>query len=133
MTVYRKAQERNLSITCCHHCGAVLVEPTKMIDELAALIHEATGVTRKELRGRSRIARIKDARNAFIYFARKNLRCSYREIGDYLDGRDHSTILKNLRYFDDTVFAYRKTGTALMHGVSARGMQIINQLLEQDK
>ena len=58
-------------------------------------------VTRAEVLGPSRLARIVDARSATAWAARRRMRRgSYQEIGHLLGGRHHTTIMLSVRRAD---------------------------------
>lgn len=62
-------------------------------DQILSRVAEAYGVTVADLRGRSRKPQIVQARQAAMLALRRLTDLSSGEIGEQLDGRDHSTVL----------------------------------------
>lgn len=74
--------------------------------EIAAAVHVKTGIMPSDLRGRSRLRPYTYARMIFCAIARR-AGYSTQQIGDWLGGRDHTTVMeasrcegKALAYFD---------------------------------
>jgi chromosomal replication initiator protein len=60
---------------------------------LMRLVAEQFGVSVKDLRGRSRVARIALPRKVAMFLVRKHAGASYPELGEIFGGRDHTTVL----------------------------------------
>lgn len=70
-------------------------------DQVLARVAEAFGVTVAELRGRSRRTFIAHARQAAMLALIRLTDLSSGEIGEQLDGRDHSTVLYGVAAAED--------------------------------
>lgn len=58
---------------------------------------EVFGVSVKEIRGRRRVATVARPRNVAMYVARKHTGASFPELGQAFGGRDHTTVMSNVR------------------------------------
>ena len=58
---------------------------------------EAFGVSVKEIRGRRRVATVARPRNVAMYIARKHTGASFPELGKAFGGRDHTTVMSNVK------------------------------------
>jgi hypothetical protein len=72
-------------------------EKPRLLDSPINKILEAVSskfpVNRKEILGKSRSQRIALARQVAMYLARNHFQFSYKEIGHFFSGRDHTTVL----------------------------------------
>jgi chromosomal replication initiator protein len=66
------------------------------IDDVLRAVCEHFGVTLRDLRGRSRVARISEPRKLAMFLARRHADCSYPELGAFFE-RDHTTVLNAVR------------------------------------
>ena len=76
--------------------------------KLSTRLATLTGVSLVELRGRTRTARVSEARRMICYLMRTQTGLSLDGIGSYLGGRDHTTVL----YSVNTVGALIRRGDA---------------------
>ena len=67
------------------------------IRDLAVAVAKHFGLRLSDLQGRSRRRGVVDARNITAFLARKSTSLSLQQIGQYLGGRDHTTILHGIR------------------------------------
>lgn len=72
-------------------------DPSPPLAEIVAVVARYYALPVRQLRSSSRKAPIVLARAVAIYFARQLTPLSYDEIGKYLGGRDHTTVLHNYR------------------------------------
>lgn len=64
---------------------------------MLTIISDFTGVERLKVLGRSKKAEIVYARHLMSYFSRVYLKFVLTDIGGFLGGRDHSTVLHSMR------------------------------------
>ena len=64
-------------------------------------VSERTGISIEDIKGHSRRREYVFARYAFIYIARRATKSSYVQIGQFLDGRDHATIIHAYQTMED--------------------------------
>jgi hypothetical protein len=72
------------------------------IHEIALIVSEASGISIFQMKGKSRKREIVIARQAVCFLASKYF--MLREIGDYLGGRDHSTVIHSRNLVEDMLF-----------------------------
>lgn len=65
------------------------------ICEVRLLFCGLHNITLQDLKGPSRKREITDARHQFLYFLREKTKLSLKKIGDYVGGKDHSTVIKS--------------------------------------
>lgn len=71
------------------------------LEELAEVCAYAAEVQAKDLRGKSRKKEIMIGRQCFYYYAYNRGIANYAEIGEYLGGRDHTTVISGIRTLKD--------------------------------
>lgn len=79
------------------------------LDQIARRICKATGVRAHDLFGASRKHDLVLARHAFMYWASRRTTKSTPEIGRFLGGRDHSTIISGVNSYIDKRKAMGRT------------------------
>lgn len=67
------------------------------IKEIIELTARFFGVAALDITGMTRMRRPSEARHAAMYFARDLLNASYREIGEAMGGRDHTTAMNGVQ------------------------------------
>lgn len=76
-----------------------LVFASDVIDRCAL----AFGVSKEDIKGRSRERSVVYARHVASYILRKYTKLSYREIGDITGGRDHASVLNSFNVAQDLI------------------------------
>lgn len=66
-------------------------------------IREVLGIPIKALESHNRQRHLVVGRQIFCYLMREHTSVSYKFIGDCLDGRDHATIIHNIRKLRETL------------------------------
>lgn len=89
-------------MTTIEEMNAKTVEDSSWIIVRAIVISvcKLLHVTEREIVGMSRNARLVEARQIACWLARRNTRLSYREIGEGMGFRDHTTVLHGVRVID---------------------------------
>ncbi|HCN20553.1 MAG: hypothetical protein A3C38_01245 [Planctomycetes bacterium RIFCSPHIGHO2_02_FULL_50_42] len=67
--------------------------PNVSIEEILRAVSTSFGIPLSQLQSRDRSRSVALARQTAMYFARKFTRLSLQEIGGYIGGRDHSTVI----------------------------------------
>jgi chromosomal replication initiator protein len=76
-------------------------KPLMTMDKIAGAVAEFFGIKRAELVGKRRFANVSHARHITMYLARKLTPLSLEQVGRYLSGRDHTTVLHGVRLITD--------------------------------
>ena len=95
---------------------------TPEIRDIAIAAAKHFGLSLSDLRSASRRRTVVDARNITAHLARTHLGQSLQQIGQYLGGRDHTTILHGIRKVDEQLErdpALRQTLDELMQSIVA--------------
>lgn len=66
-------------------------------DRLQRAVSRATGVSKEVLKSRRRDIPVTAARSLLMWLARQHMKVSYPWIGQRLGGRDHTTVMSNVR------------------------------------
>ncbi|MCB0471725.1 MAG: hypothetical protein KDC56_01565 [Flavobacteriaceae bacterium] len=77
-----------------------------------------SGLTKSDIKGRSRKEEVMPSRRVFCYLIRHHFGYSYRSIGEFLGGRDHATILHNYKLIEnliDNLFQYPEEEKLIEH------------------
>lgn len=77
-----------------------MIESRSVADDIAVateVVSEVTGVLIPDIRGPSRLGEIAWARHVACYAARVSTRATLKAIGEYMNGRDHSTVVNAIR------------------------------------
>jgi len=75
----------------------MLNPPPPTMREIAAMVAERYGLTMDDLKSPSQERRISWPRQEAMALIRKNTRQSYPQIGRFLGGRDHTTVMHGVR------------------------------------
>ena len=73
------------------------------LEQISDIITKYFGTTIKTVKSRNRVSNVVKARHLICYFANHDLRLSYTEIGEYLEGRDHTTIINSCTAVKDSI------------------------------
>jgi chromosomal replication initiator protein len=71
------------------------------LEKMAKIIQETMGYTLEQARVKNGKNALCDAKKMYTYFAREYTDMTLNEIGKYLGGRDHHTIITSLNRFQD--------------------------------
>ena len=76
---------------------------TPQIHEIALSVAKHFGVRLADIRGPSRRRGVVEARNTAAFLTRNSTEMSLQQIGEYLGGRDHTTILHGIRQVESRI------------------------------
>ena len=82
-------------------------EPQYLLRRVA----EKFRVSVDDIKGRSRKIHVAMARTAACYLLRQNTSMTYHEIGNFLGGRDHSTIIHSVQVAEKTIQHHKPNQT----------------------
>lgn len=118
--------------------GAPEVKPkVKLtISELAEVVEHVTGIPVDNLLGDSQKKYIVLARHLMAYYGNRTYGYTLREIGEYLGGRDHSTMTRGLRTLHDLLDSgdnvavpnFKRIGLYLEQIHEMRGVEVVQGL-----
>lgn len=80
-------------------------------DYIMDCVSHVMGIPKENIMRKSRKRELTEARNLFIILARNCTKATLKRIGDYLDGKDHTTIIHSINTYNnlmDTDDHYRK-------------------------
>lgn len=97
----------------CFLTDAALDQSSLPLAEIATVVARYYSMPLRQLRSSSRKAPVVLARAMAIYLARQLTPLSYDEIGRYLGGRDHTTVMHNYNRIDEQVPKDRAMRSAL--------------------
>ena len=75
-------------------------------DEVLGIICESMYVKKEDIMSKLKTTELVDARHFFVAYIRKKTNCPLKEIGDFLGGRDHTTMIHSLNSFYDRCSNY---------------------------
>ena len=75
-------------------------------DEVLGIICESMYVKKEDIMSKLKTTELVDARHFFVAYIRKKTNCPYKEIGDFLGGRDHTTMIHSIKTFNDRYSNY---------------------------
>ena len=73
------------------------------INTIIEQVAEHFSITPEDIRGSNRSSKFTLPRQIFMYLCREILNMNYNAIGDYLNGRDHSTVMYGTRKMDKSI------------------------------
>jgi len=95
------------------------------INEAFMIVYTLTGITQEQIKSKSRLRPIAQARHLFCYVLRKNYLdnstlypFSLKEIGKQIGNRDHSTVINSLRELQDLMDSYEDVRLQVATAVS---------------
>jgi chromosomal replication initiator protein len=68
-------------------------------------VEEVMGISFEEMQSKYRFKQIVQARNMYCYYMYKHLGWTLLEIGKSIGGRDHTTIIHNIKVHDDMCYS----------------------------
>ena len=75
-------------------------------EEVLKIICECMYVKKEDMVSKLKTTELVDARHFFVAYFRKKTNCPLKEIGDFLGGRDHTTMIHSLNSFYDRCSNY---------------------------
>ena len=94
ITAYSNMSKEPLSLNMAERLFASRYKKKKItIDDILKTVSEVYEVSKEDILGDSRVAKVSMARKITIYLARELTNESYISIGEYLGGKTHSTIM----------------------------------------
>ena len=92
-----------------------ILYPTSKEEKIIKLVCSRFDVTRDDIIGESRTQEILEARKLVMYLMKKNIfNISDKYIGEYLGGRDRSTVYISNRKFADSLRYYKNTQAIIL-------------------
>ena len=79
------------------------------LDIIEEVIMEDFGLTKEEIRKKSRKHTLVLARHLYFYLAKRFTKLSLAQIGQYMGGRDHATVLHGIRKITNLIEPIRTT------------------------
>lgn len=118
LRVCTAAQEESSPLTPSNFLKRVRAERLKQRPTIALILRrvaKAFGVRQKDLKGKSRISKIAEARGIAVWLARQETEKSLQEIGEFFGKRDHKTIshlcrATELRLTADAILKHKVEG-----------------------
>jgi len=97
---------------------------TTQVQQILEIVCRATGITEKEMLSKSRERRIVIPRQVFCWLAAKYTNTSLVDIGSFLGGKHHTSIMYHVRQINDLISIHDEETLHLL--------DIITELIKKD-
>jgi len=126
--------EEDIEVITCKKCSLIYTGAKVRIygvdkDVILSAVVKVTGFTFEQLLGKSRYRPLSEARQLTMKLLRTKGKLTYTEIGSYLGGRDHSTILYGCQLIEDLLsqsFELRQTEAAILNELATQNDCVVN-------